>query len=87
MDFNIKDVIDEELGDLNVTLDQYYDDKVKDRIDNLVHEQNLNAVENEKYRQELIGILEHLKEMNVNVNYDPNMSVYELENLVSKFNV
>jgi hypothetical protein len=39
--------------------------------------------EKDKYREELINILDNLKKMGLNINYDTNMSTEELELIVN----
>ena len=58
------------------------DTDLLDRINNKVNEQN-NLIDMENYRLELIRILKEAKEMNIAVNFDENMSVEDLESVLS----
>ena len=58
------------------------DTDLLDRINNKVNEQN-NLIDMENYRLELIRILKEAKEMNIAINFNENMSVEELESILS----
>lgn len=64
-------------------VDSFEDDLgLVDRINDKVNEQN-DLISMENYRLELIRILKEAKEMNIDVSFSENMSVEELESIVS----
>ena len=71
------------IGDeLNLVDDIEYDLGLFERIENKVNEQN-NLIDMENYRLELLRILKEAKEMNIDISYDENMSIDELESIIS----
>lgn len=71
------------IGDeLNLVDDIEYDLGLFERIENKVNEQN-NLIDMENYRLELIRILKEAKDMNIDISYDENMSVEELESIIA----
>ena len=71
------------IGDeLNLVDDVEYDLGLFERIENKVNEQN-NLIDMENYRLELIRILKEAKEMNIDISYDENMSIDELESIIA----
>lgn len=71
------------IGDeLNLVDDIEYDLGLFERIENKVNEQN-NLIDMENYRLELIRILKEAKEMNIDISYDENMSIDELESIIA----
>ena len=71
------------IGDeLNLVDDIEYDLGLFERIENKVNEQN-NSINMENYRLELLRILKEAKEMNIDINYDENMSINELEEILA----
>jgi hypothetical protein len=79
MEEEILGVIGEEIDLVN---DLELDSDLFDRIDNKVNEQN-NLINMENYRLELLRILKEAKEMNIDINYDENMSINELEEILA----
>ena len=79
MEEEILGVIGEEIDLVN---DLELDSDLFDRIDNKVNEQN-NLINMEDYRLELLRILKEAKEMNIDINYDENMSINELEEILA----
>ena len=79
MEEEILGVIGEEIDLVN---DLELDSDLFDRIDNKVNEQN-NLISMENYRLELLRILKEAKEMNIDINYDENMSINELEEILA----
>lgn len=71
------------IGDeLDLVDDVEFDDGLFERIDAKVQEQN-DLISMENYRLELLRILKEAKEMNINVNFNENMSVEELEKILA----
>ena len=79
MEEEILGVIGEEIDLVN---DLELDSDLFDRIDNKVNEQN-NLIDMENYRLELIRILKEAKDMNIDISYDENMSIDELESIIA----
>ena len=71
------------IGDeLDLVDDVEFDDGLFERIDAKVQEQN-DLISMENYRLELLRILKEAKEMNIDVNFNENMSVEELEKILA----
>jgi hypothetical protein len=71
------------IGDeLNLVDDIEYDLGLFERIENKVNEQN-NSINMENYRLELLRILKEAKDMNIDISYDENMSIDELESIIA----
>lgn len=71
------------IGDeLDLVDDMELDSSLFERIDNKVNEQN-DLIKMENYRLELLRILKEAKEMNIDISYDENMSVEELEEILA----
>lgn len=71
------------VGDeLDLVDDIEYDMGLFDRIEDKVNEQN-DLISMENYRLELLRILKEAKEMNIDISYDENMSVEELERIIA----
>lgn len=71
------------IGDeLNLVDDAEYDLGLFERIENKVNEQN-NSINMENYRLELLRILKEAKDMNIDISYDENMSIDELESIIA----
>ena len=71
------------IGDeLNLVDDIEYDLSLFERIENKVNEQN-NSINMENYRLELLRILKEAKDMNIDISYDENMSIDELESIIA----
>ena len=71
------------IGDeLNLVDDIEYDLGLFERIENKVNEQN-NSINVENYRLELLRILKEAKDMNIDISYDENMSIDELESIIA----
>lgn len=79
MEEDILDVIGEELDLLD---DKEYDIDIFERIENKVNEQN-DAISMENYKLELLRILKEAKDMNIDINYNDNMSIEELESIIA----
>ena len=79
MEEEILGVIGEEIDLVN---DLELDSDLFDRIDNKVNEQN-NLINMENYRLELLRILKEAKDMNIDISYDENMSIDELESIIA----
>lgn len=71
------------IGDeLDLVDDMELDSSLFERIENKVNEQN-DLIKMENYRLELLRILKEAKEMNIDISYDENMSVEELEEILA----
>lgn len=71
------------IGDeLDLVDDMELDSSLFERIENKVNEQN-DLIKIENYRLELLRILKEAKEMNIDISYDENMSVEELEEILA----
>lgn len=71
------------IGDeLDLVYDVEFDENLFERIDDKVNEQN-DLISMENYRLELLRILKEAKDMNINISYDENMSVEELEEILA----
>ncbi len=79
MEEEILCVIGEEIDLVN---DLELDSSLFERIEDKVNEQN-DLIKMENYRLELIRILKEAKEMNIDINYDENMSINELEEILA----
>lgn len=79
MEEDILGVIGEELDLLD---DKEYDIDIFERIENKVNEQN-DAISMENYKLELLRILKEAKDMNIDISYNDNMSIEELESIIA----
>ena len=71
------------IGDeLNLVDDVEYDLGLFERIENKVNEQN-NSINMENYRLELLRIFKEAKDMNIDISYDENLSIDELESIIA----
>ena len=71
------------IGDeLDLVDDMELDSSLFERIENKVNEQN-DLIKMENYRLELLRILKEAKGMNIDISYDENMSVEELEEILA----
>ena len=71
------------IGDeLDLVDDIEYDLGLFDRIEDKVNAQN-DLISMENYRLELLRILKEAKEMNIDISYDENMSIEELERILA----
>lgn len=71
------------IGDeLDLVDDMELDSSLFERIENKVNEQN-DLIKMENYRLELLRILKEAKKMNIDISYDENMSVEELEEILA----
>lgn len=71
------------IGDeLDLVDDMELDSSLFERIENKANEQN-DLIKMENYRLELLRILKEAKEMNIDISYDENMSVEELEEILA----
>lgn len=71
------------IGDeLDLVDDMELDSSLFEKIENKVNEQN-NLIKMENYRLELLRILKEAKGMNIDISYDENMSVEELEEILA----
>lgn len=80
---DIVNLIDNELENINPTLEDIYSDNISNQIDNLITQQN-EDIEHIEYKNKLLGILDNLKEMGVELNYSKEMSIEELEKIIDK---
>ena len=79
MEEEILGVIGEEIDLVN---DMELDSSLFERIEDKVNEQN-DLIKMENYRLELIRILKEAKEMNIDIKFDENMSIDELEEILA----
>lgn len=79
MEEEILGVIGEEIDLVN---DMELDSSLFERIEDKVNEQN-DLIKMENYRLELIRILKEAKEMNIDISFDENMSIEELEEILA----
>ena len=79
MEEEILGVIGEEIDLVN---DMELDSSLFERIEDKVNEQN-DLIKLENYRLELIRILKEAKEMNIDISFDENMSIEELEEILA----
>lgn len=79
---DIKNVIDEQFNNINPTLDDVYNSNSVEDIQKMIEGLN-RGVDTINYKNELLKILDHLKELNVSLDYDKNMSVSELEEIIN----
>ena len=79
MEEEILGVIGEEI---DLVDDLELDSILFERIEDKVSEQN-DLIKMENYRLELLRILKEAKEMNIDISYDENMSVEELEEILA----
>ena len=79
MEEEILGVIGEEIDLVN---DMELDSGLFERIEDKVNEQN-DLIKMENYRLELIRILKEAKEMNIDISFDENMSIEELEEILA----
>ncbi|MBQ8535250.1 MAG: hypothetical protein IJ463_06160 [Bacilli bacterium] len=79
MEEEILGVIGEEI---DLVDDVELDSSLFERIEDKVSEQN-DLIKMENYRLELLRILKEAKEMNIDISYDENMSVEELEEILA----
>lgn len=79
MEEEILGVIGEEI---DLVDDVELDSSLFERIEDKVNEQN-DLIKMENYRLELIRILKEAKEMNIDIKFDENMSIDELEEILA----
>ena len=79
MEEEILGVIGEKIDLVN---DMELDSSLFERIEDKVNEQN-DLIKMENYRLELIRILKEAKEMNIDISFDENMSIEELEEILA----
>lgn len=79
MEEEILGVIGEEI---DLVDDVELDSSLFERIEDKVNEQN-DLIKMENYRLELIRILREAKEMNIDIKFDENMSIDELEEILA----
>ena len=79
MEEEILGVIGEEI---DLVDDVELDSSLFERIEDKVNEQN-DLIKMENYRLELIRILKEAKEMNIDIKFDENMSIDELESIIA----
>ena len=79
MEEEILGVIGEEI---DLVDDVELDSSLFERIEDKVNEQN-DLIKMENYRLELLRILKEAKGMNIDISYDENMSVEELEEILA----
>lgn len=79
MEEEILGVIGEEI---DLVDDVELDSSLFERIEDKVNEQN-DLIKMENYRLELIRILKEAKEMNIDIRFDENMSIDELEEILA----
>ena len=75
---DIKESLDKAFNELNNN--NLENNTSKEEIDELVNNQNKKV---EEYRKELIEKIEKLKEYDINIEYDDNTSIEELENIIN----
>lgn len=78
----MEDILGVVSDELDLVEDFEVDTGLIDRINDKVNAQN-EAISMENYRLELIRILTEAKSMNIDVNFTTDMSVEELESIVS----
>lgn len=78
----MEDILGVVSDELDLVEDFEVDTGLIDRINDKVNAQN-EAISMENYRLELIRILTEAKAMNIDVNFTTDMSVEELESIVS----
>ena len=78
----MEDILGVVSDELDLVEDFEMDTGLIDRINDKVNAQN-EAISMENYRLELIRILTEAKAMNIDVNFTTDMSVEELESIVS----
>lgn len=78
----MEDILGVVSDELDLVEDFDTDTGLIDRINDKVNAQN-EAISMENYRLELIRILTEAKAMNIDVNFTTDMSVEELESIVS----
>lgn len=79
MEEEVLGLIDDEL---DLVDDIEYDETLFERINDKVDEQN-DSISMENYRLELLRILRDAKEMNIDISYNDDMTIEELERIVS----
>ena len=79
MEEEILGVIGEEI---DLVDDVELDSSLFERIEDKVNEQN-DLIKMENYRLELIRILKEAKEMNIDIKFDENMSIDELDEILA----
>ncbi len=81
----IENTIQEKLEEINPNLKEIYSDESK-TINDMVNQQNEN-VNIEKKRQLILSILKEAKESGIDIDYNEEMSLEELETLAKNIEV
>lgn len=82
----LNELIDDELNNINTTLEDIYNTDIEKNITKKINEQNDYALKVEKERQKIIKILKEKQEMNNSIEFSENMSLKELEEILEKTN-
>ena len=78
----MEDILGVVSDELDLVEDFEVDTGLIDRINDKVNAQN-EAISMENYRLELIRILKEAKEMNIDIKFDENMTIDELEEILA----
>lgn len=82
----LNELIDDELNNINTTLEDIYNTDIEKNITKKINEQNDYALKVENERQKIIKILKEKQEMNNSIEFSENMSLKELEEILEKTN-
>ena len=82
MNEDIKNVIDQELNKIDSSTLMNHQDDFSKNVDRVVYINNKQVREDEEYRKRLIDKLNQLKENNSNIDFQEDMSIEELEDII-----
>lgn len=83
----IEDLINEQFSNMDTSLeDLYTNNSIYESIENQANVQN-ETIQKEEYRQDLLKRLEAAKEMRCELDYNENMSIEELENILNSIKI
>lgn len=82
MNEDIKNVIDQELNKIDSSTLMNHQDDFSKNVDRVVDINNKQVREDEEYRKRLIDKLNQLKENNSNIDFQEDMSIEELEDII-----
>ena len=80
----ISNIIEDELKKINPSLEDMYNEGNQD-VAELVEDQNTKLMKEKEYRDSLIKQIEEIKKLGIDIEYNDNTSIEELENMINKF--
>ena len=79
----ISNIIEDELKKINPSVEDMYNEGNQD-VAELVEDQNTKLMKEKEYRDSLIKQIEEIKKLGIDIEYNDNTSIEELENMINK---